>query len=140
MNCQEPNGILHPYPELFKVMESLRSPSPPIEVWIDGDCAVCRRSEQWCSARDPQGRLSFVDLHTARYEDLPGSPDAMMETIHVRLPDGTVVTGFDAWRQILIELDGWRWLARLTALPGIRRLGSVLYSTLARYRHRVSVT
>ena len=116
-------------------MATLYSPSPTIEIWIDGDCAVCRRSEQWCSARDHRGRLSFVDLHAANHEDLPGPPDAMMETVHVRLPDGTVITGFDAWQQVLVELDGWRWLARLIGLPGIRRLGSVLYSTLARYRH-----
>jgi len=139
MNCQENKGILYPCLELFKVMESLRTPSPPIEIWIDGDCAVCRHSEQWCSARDQHGRLNFVDLHAANHRDLPGSPDAMMETVHVRLPDGTVITGFDAWRQILIALDDWRWLARLIGLPGIRRLGSVLYSTLARYRHRLPV-
>ena len=120
-------------------MENLSSPSPTIEIWIDGDCAVCRRSEQWCSARDPRGRLTFVDLHTANHENFPGSPDALMEMVHVRLPDGTVITGFDAWRHILVELDGWRWLARLTGLPRIRRLGSVLYFTLARYRHRVPV-
>lgn len=113
-------------------------PSPPaLEIWIDGDCAVCRRSEQWCSARDPRGRLSFVDLQTRDRNDRPGSPAAMMKTVHLRLPDGTVITGFHAWRQILMELDGWRWLARLAGLPVVRHLGPVVYSILAKHRQRI---
>lgn len=113
--------------------------SPALEIWIDGECAVCRRSEQWCAARDPGARLSFVDLRTADREDLPGSPESMMQTIHVRHPDGEVSTGFDAWREILSELDTWRWLARLTGLPGIKRLGPPIYSILARNRHRIPI-
>ena len=119
------------------VMENPPPSSTVLEVWIDGDCAVCRRSEQWCSARDPRERLSFVDLHTPDRSDRPGSPAAMMKTVHIRLPDGTVTTGFHAWRQILMELDGWRWLARLAGLPIVRHLGPVVYSILARYRQRI---
>lgn len=59
-----------------------------------------------------------------------------MGTVHLRLPDGTVATGFDAWRRILRELPGWRWLARFSALPGITQLGAAVYSVVARNRHR----
>ena len=110
---------------------------PTLTVWIDGECAVCRWSERWCSARDPHRRLNFVDFHAPADDDPPGSQGAMAQAVHVRLRDGTVRTGFDAWRQILFELDGWRWLARVSGLPGLRRLGPVIYSILAHNRHRL---
>jgi predicted DCC family thiol-disulfide oxidoreductase YuxK len=61
----------------------------------------------------------------------------MAQMVHVRLRDGTVRTGFDAWREILFELDGWRWLARVSGLPWLRRLGPVIYSILTKNRHRL---
>jgi len=119
---------------------SLTTQDPPVlEIWIDGDCDVCRRSEEWCSARDGRRRLSFVDLHAPGSEEPPGSPEAMMRAVHVRHADGTVRTGFDAWRGILAELDGWRWLAWATGLPGFKLLGGFIYSMAARNRHRIRV-
>lgn len=113
--------------------------SPALEIWIDGQCALCRLSEQWCSSRDPLGRMDFVDLHASVNENPPGSTQAMVEAVHLRLPDGTVVTGFEAWRRILMEIHGWRWLARLAGLPGIRKLGPAVYALLARHRHRFPI-
>jgi predicted DCC family thiol-disulfide oxidoreductase YuxK len=62
-----------------------------------------------------------------------------MHAVHVRLADGTVRTGFDAWRMILAELDGWRWLARAAGLPGLNHVGRSIYSLMARNRHRFRV-
>jgi predicted DCC family thiol-disulfide oxidoreductase YuxK len=60
-----------------------------------------------------------------------------MESVHLRLPDGTVATGFEAWRGILRELPGWRWLAVAAGLPLLGRLGPVIYALVARNRRRV---
>jgi predicted DCC family thiol-disulfide oxidoreductase YuxK len=120
-------------------MSSMTKKPPGLDVWIDGDCALCRRSEEWCSVRDRNRQLRFIDLHAADSNHPPGSPEAMAAAVHVRLADGTVMTGFDAWRRILFELDGWRWLARATGLPGIRHLGRAVYSMTARSRHRIRV-
>jgi len=119
---------------------SLPSQEPPaLEIWIDGDCDLCRRSKEWCSARDRRQRLSFVDLRAPDSDQAPGTPEAMMRAVHVRHDDGTVRTGFDAWRRILAELDGWRWLAWAAGLPGFRHLGGFLYSVAARNRHRIGL-
>ena len=112
---------------------------PTLEIWIDGDCDVCRWSEEWCSVRDGRRRLSFVDLHDPGSYEAPGSTQAMMSAVHVRLADGTIKTGFNAWRRILTELDGWRWLAWATGLPGVKHLGGVVYSIAARNRHRFRI-
>lgn len=113
--------------------------TPVLEVWIDGGCDVCRWSEEWCSVRDERRRLDFVDLHTPDSREPPGSPEAMMREVHVRLADGTVRTGFDAWRRILSELDGWRWAAWATGLPGVIHLGRLVYSMAAPNRHRIRI-
>lgn len=120
-------------------MDSTKDGLKALDVWIDGDCDVCRWSEDWCSARDGRGRLNFIDLHAPGDAPPPGSPEAMAHTIHVRLEDGTVTTGFDAWRRILAELHGWRWPARVAGLPGIKQIGRVVYSLVALNRHRIRV-
>jgi len=114
-----------------------RSPDQPLEVWIDGACSLCRRSEQWCTVRDRDHRLRFRDLHEAGNDKLPRSREAMITSVHLRLPNGTIATGFDAWRHILRELPGWRWLVAVAGLPLFRRLGSKIYDAVARNRHRL---
>lgn len=120
-------------------MREGKPPNPLLEIWIDGECSVCRKSERWCAARDRKQRLSFQDLHVRACGAPPAPFATMMETVHVRLPDGTIRTGFDAWREIIFQLDGWRWLARVAALPGFKHLGAAVYSVLARNRHRLPV-
>ncbi len=60
-----------------------------------------------------------------------------MTSVHLRLPDGTIATGYDAWRRILRELPGWRWLVAVASLPLFGRLGSKIYDVVARNRHRL---
>lgn len=120
-------------------MEPPTTAAPQLEVWIDGSCPVCRRSQRWCSARDDAERLRFRDLHDREHGDPPASLEAMDETLHVRRADGSVRTGFDAWIEILAVLEGWHWLASFGRLPGIRQLGSAIYRLVARNRHRLSI-
>jgi predicted DCC family thiol-disulfide oxidoreductase YuxK len=129
--------IFRPPESLGTVMARHDSTRSELEVWIDGSCPICRRAERWCTNRDRERRLRFVDLHALTDPNPPGSFDEMMRTVHVRLPDGRVDTGFGAWRRILSELTGWRWIAWVAGLPGIRRLGSLAYSVVAGNRHRL---
>lgn len=115
-----------------------RTPTAPtLEVWIDGDCSLCRRSEAWCTLRDRDHQLRFRDLRQAVADDLPRSRDAMLRAVHVRMPNGSVTTGFAAWRRILHALPGWRWLARAAGLPLLGRLAAKIYDVVARNRHRL---
>jgi predicted DCC family thiol-disulfide oxidoreductase YuxK len=107
---------------------------PSLEVWIDGSCRVCRRSEQWCRQHDKNERLVFRDLH--RDPDPPASRERLLEAVHVRRADGAVESGFEAWRQIMLALDRWRWLGRISALPLVRQVGYLVYAAIALNRHR----
>lgn len=108
----------------------------PLEVWIDSSCSVCRRSEQWCRDRDKNERLVFRDLHHS--PDPPAPKERLIEAVHVRRADGTVESGFEGWREILLALDRWRLLGRISGLPVVRQLGGLVYAAIASNRHRLS--
>jgi predicted DCC family thiol-disulfide oxidoreductase YuxK len=107
----------------------------PIDVWMDGDCALCRSSRRWCEARDIEKRLEFSDFRSAPDHALPTERRSLENSMWVREPDGTLREGFGAWRRIMAELPGWRWLAWLTGLPPFRWLGPGIYRFIARHRH-----
>lgn len=108
-----------------------------LEIWIDGDCAVCRRSQRWCTARDHEQRLNFRDLRNEHEAEPPGDGDAMRREVHVRRADGSVATGFDAWLLVLAELPGWSRFAAIAGWPAVRRFGPLFYAIIARWRHRI---
>ncbi len=110
-----------------------------LEVWIDGDCGLCQRSRVWCEIRDSDDRLSFTDFRSAADPDLPVTRGDLEESMWVRDQSGRLLEGFAAWRVIMNELPGWRWLAWIFAVPPLRCLGSPLYRLIAKNRHRLSL-
>lgn len=112
--------------------------SQSLEVWVDGDCGVCRASQAWCELRDPDGRMRFRDFRAAGQDAMPLSRDEHEASMWVREPDGTMHRGFAAWRLIMAALPGWRWLAALSAVPPLRWLGEPLYRLIARNRRRLT--
>ena len=105
-----------------------------LEVWYDGQCPVCRASRDWCTARDPEGRLVFRDLNTAAEAELPVARREAESAMWVRGDDGRLASGFDGWRCIMAELPGWRWLARAAGIPPLRWLGPPVYRLVAHAR------
>jgi predicted DCC family thiol-disulfide oxidoreductase YuxK len=114
------------------------NPSRGLEIWIDGDCTVCRRSQRWCDARDHRRTLIFRDLHNPNGSEPPAALEDLLQEVHVRRSDGTVASGYDAWLFVLDELPRWRRLASLGTWPPIRWIGRIAYSIVARWRHRLS--
>ena len=118
-------------------MEILPHDGQTLDVWMDGECRVCRLSQRWCERRDPNGRVQFRDFRSVDDADLPVARRNLEESMWVRDGDGRVLSGFAAWRRIMAELPGWKWLARLSALPPLRLVGPTLYLLVARNRHRL---
>ena len=57
----------------------------------------------------------------------------------VRDDSGRLREGFAAWRVIMTELPGWRWLAKLVAAPPLCWLGPPIYRMIAKNRSRLSM-
>ena len=110
----------------------------PLEVWMDGDCSLCQRSMAWCELRDPAGRVRFVDFRSQGENELPLSLDAHQKSMWVRGHDGALYEGYAAWRRIMAEIPGWRWLARISSYPPLSWIGPPLYRMIAAHRHRLS--
>ena len=115
-----------------------RSPGGRAVILFDGVCGLCNTGTDWVRARDRDGRFEFLPYQSEEVRRrFPGlDPDRLAEAMHVVLPDGTVRAGVDAAPWIFGELPGWRWLARLLRIPGVRLLARPAYAWLARHRPR----
>ncbi|MCP4900996.1 MAG: DUF393 domain-containing protein, partial [bacterium] len=63
------------------------------EIWMDGDCQLCRLSEKWASRRDTASRLRFIDMRQQLEGSLPVPRHELEQAMHVTLPNGTVLKG-----------------------------------------------
>ena len=107
----------------------MTAPEPAqITVYFDGACPLCRTEIGLYSKCKGAEALHFVDVSDetqALGQDLP-RPDALRR-FHVRLSDGTLVSGAAGFTALWVHLPGWRWLARAAKIPGIEPLLEALY-------------
>ena len=106
-----------------------------LEVFYDGGCPTCTREMQRVRRLDSEGRIAFTDITSPRFEptDAGLSRRAMLEKIHARLPDGSLIQGVEVFRQIYSIL-GFERLVRWTRLPGVRGALDAGYRLFARNR------
>lgn len=110
-----------------------------IEAYYDGACPVCSREVDLLRRLDRRGRLRFTDIAAEGFDAAAvGVPLAdLMDRIHARLPDGTLVQGVEVFRH-LYQAVGYRWLVALTRLPGVSQLLDLAYRAFARNRLRLT--
>jgi predicted DCC family thiol-disulfide oxidoreductase YuxK len=105
-------------------------------VYYDGVCPVCSREIAHYRTRRGADGLAWVDA--ARCE--PGAlgadltREAALARMHVRLPDGRLVSGAAAFAVLWQGLPGFRWLGRLVAAPGVRHVAEGAYLLFQRSR------
>ena len=112
----------------------------PLVVIYDGVCELCQGGIHWISQRAVRGEIEFLPCQSAeRRARFPALEEAQcMAAIHIVLADGRVLAGHAAIPEILRHLNGWRRLAALFRLPGVRWLAPVVYGWVARHRYQVS--
>jgi predicted DCC family thiol-disulfide oxidoreductase YuxK len=115
-------------------LETHTEKKKPLTVWMDGDCGLCQMSRAWCEFRDRDGRVRFIDFRAAGGNELPLTHEEHQKSMWVRDGNGALLEGFAAWRRIMAEIPGWRWLARLTSLPPFSLVGPPLYRLVAANR------
>lgn len=115
------------------------APAVALEAYYDGACPICSREVAALRRLDRGGHIRFTDLAAPGFDAAAvGIPWAdLMDRIHARLPDGTVVEGVEVFRRIYAAL-GYRWLVAPTRLPGVRQLLDLAYRTFARNRMRLT--
>ena len=121
------------------VAEATPRPTVEIEAFFDGACPVCVREMKALRRLDRRGRIGFVDIAAKDFDPARAGVgmDALMDRIHGRLPDGTLVEGVEVFRRLYAAV-GFGPLVALTRLPGISHLLDAGYRVFARNRLRLT--
>ena len=111
-----------------------------IEVFFDGACPLCRREIDLLGRLDRgRGKIKVTDIAAADFDpEAIGVPFAtLMDEIHGRLPDGTLIKGVEVFRRLYgaVGFGPAVWLSRL---PGVRQLADVAYRAFAKHRLRLT--
>lgn len=109
-----------------------------LTVLYDGACNLCRTSVARVRRMDSHSRIELLDLHdasvAARFPHL--NLDEAMRLMQAADPSGRVYSGADAWARIGLVLPGWKLVAWLLLVPGIRFAAQCIYAWIARNRYR----
>jgi 3-demethoxyubiquinol 3-hydroxylase len=110
-----------------------------LTVLYDGACPLCRREIAIYRELPSRKPLRFLDVSTASNDELPAGParEALLARFHVRRADGRLIDGAAGFVALWAALPGWRWLARLAALPGVTPLMEFAYRGFLRVRPRM---
>jgi predicted DCC family thiol-disulfide oxidoreductase YuxK len=109
----------------------------PMEMIYDGRCGFCVRSMAGFLAYDSLGQIAVRDFRT---NPSPVVSDAQMEkALHLVLPDGRALPGFEAYRYVVPRVPGLWWMIPFFYVPVISRLvGRPLYNWIAANRGKLS--
>lgn len=109
-----------------------------LTVLFDGSCNLCRGSAERVRRLDQAQRIEFLDLHdpTALRRFPQVQPEVAMRWMQAVNPKGEIFSGSDAWARIGLLLPGWKMVAWILLIPGIRWVAGKIYSWIASNRYR----
>lgn len=121
--------------------EERSAPAPAadfdVEVFFDGECPLCMREIRMLMRRDARHRIRFTDIAAEGFDaaEVGLSFRALMERIHGRLPDGTMIQGVEVFRRLYAAVGFPRAVA-VSRWPGISHLLDLAYFLFAKNRLR----
>lgn len=116
-------------------------PSYDVEVFHDGACPLCNREIEMLRGRDRNGRIRFTDISAPDFEAATVGPafthELLMNRIHGRLPDGTILEGVEVFRRLYTAV-GFGPVVAATRLPGVSQALDLAYRVFAKNRLRLT--
>ena len=108
----------------------------PMEMIYDGRCGFCKRSMAGFLAFDGLNQIQIRDFRT---DPSPVVSDERMEkALHLVLPDGRALPGFEAYRHVVLRVPGLWWQIPFFYVPVFSRLlGHPIYNWVAANRSRL---
>ncbi len=119
------------------------TPPENLTVLYDGGCPLCRREiahVKGLAQRKTDSHLCFLDISSSE-ADTTFSADrsTLLARFHVQRADGSRLDGAKAFVAMWSRLPGWRWLARLSRLPGMLVLMELAYRVFLHLRPMLQV-
>jgi predicted DCC family thiol-disulfide oxidoreductase YuxK len=106
-----------------------------MQVFYDGGCPVCSREIAFYRKRPGADALDWVDVQRAESPLGTGlSREAAMARMHVRLADGTLLSGAAAFAAIWRNMPGLQWLGRGLQVPLFGAIAELAYRIFLRVR------
>jgi predicted DCC family thiol-disulfide oxidoreductase YuxK len=109
-----------------------------LTILYDGSCNFCRGSVARLRRYDTRHRIETLDLHDpaaqARFPQV--DREQAMRLMQAVDSQGRVCSGAEAWARIGLLLPGWKLIAWLLLVPGIRWIAAKVYGWIARNRYR----
>jgi predicted DCC family thiol-disulfide oxidoreductase YuxK len=117
------------------------STQPKLTVYFDGACQVCSREIALYQRARGHERMRFIDICAQGFDATREGLDPLEvhRSFHARADDGTLYKGVAAFVAIWETLPGYRWLASVAKVPGVRpamELGYVVFSKVRPYLPR----
>ena len=100
-------------------------------VYFDGGCPVCSREIAMYQRQSGGNTVNWVDVARCDAEELGQylSRDAAIARLHLRRPDGSLVSGAEAFTTLWRVLPRWAWLGRLFGSGATLWLLEAVYRT-----------
>ena len=115
------------------------SQTAQLEVYMDGQCPLCRWLRERVERRDKHGRIDWKDYRDP--EVLGRTPFTFQQLdaeMHARkIADGRWAAGFQAWLEVMKVLPRWRFLAPILSVWPFTALGRLFYRWLATRRYKL---
>lgn len=113
------------------------APLPRPVILYDGTCGYCRRQVSRIRQRDHDDQFDFTEWQDAgvieKFPQLAHRPfNAGLGFVN---RDGSILLGADAVHAVSRRLPGWRWVAWIYLVPGLRFSFRRVYAWIAANRH-----
>jgi predicted DCC family thiol-disulfide oxidoreductase YuxK len=110
-----------------------------VEVFYDGECPLCMREIRMLRGLDKRQRILFTNIADATFDAARLGLDhtTLMNKIHGRLPDGSLIEGVEVFRR-LYSAVGFKTLVACTRLPGVTQALDFAYEKFAKHRLRLT--
>jgi predicted DCC family thiol-disulfide oxidoreductase YuxK len=97
------------------LLTPIESTGPSATVYFDGGCPVCSREVAMYQRQPGADAVQWVDISQCGKADLGAglTREAAMARLHLRRPDGSLVSGARAFTDLWRLLPRWAWLGRL---------------------------
>jgi predicted DCC family thiol-disulfide oxidoreductase YuxK len=114
-----------------------------MQVFYDGACPLCSREVEYYRRRDEHCQIEWLDIARPDFHAGEYGLDMhqLQRVMHVRMPDGGVVTQVGAFVKIWEALPPaipTKMLRGVLRIPGMLALANVFYRAFARNRYRLT--
>jgi len=99
---------------------------------------LCRASAERVRRFDRANRIEFLDVNdSSTTQQFPQvNREEALRWMQAVDSNGKLYSGSDAWARIGSRLPGWKIIAWILLVPGIRWLAGEIYAWIARNRYR----